>query len=171
MTSKTQQRNLTFVVVVGVIAVLAAVAVIIVSSNSASATGRDYSSIPQSRTADGAFVLGYEDAPITIVEFSDFTCPHCQQYAETIHRVIDEFVATGKAKLEYRMFPIVHPQYREFTAELAECAETVVRLDEALNLGQRLSTRPPLCGAATPRPHAERGERGHQQREHGEPRR
>ena len=65
MTSKTQQRNLTFVVVVGVIAVLAAVAVIIVSSNSASATGRDYSSIPQSRTADGAFVLGYEDAPIT----------------------------------------------------------------------------------------------------------
>jgi protein-disulfide isomerase len=112
---------MTFVVIVGVIAVLAAVAVIMVSSNSASATGRNYSDIPQSRTTDGGFVLGYDEAPITIVEFSDFTCPHCQEYAETIHRVIDDFVATGRAKLEYRMFPIVHPQYKDFTAELAEC--------------------------------------------------
>ncbi|MCI0352645.1 MAG: DsbA family protein [Acidobacteriales bacterium] len=117
-----QRRNLTFIVSIGIVAVLAAGAVILISSNSATGSSRDYSSIPQSRTEDGAFVLGNPEAPITIVEFADFTCPHCQEYAETVHRFIDEFVATGQAKFEYRMFPIVHPQYAEFTAELAECA-------------------------------------------------
>jgi protein-disulfide isomerase len=116
-----QRRNLTFVVIIGIVAVLAAGAIIMISSNSATSSSRDYSTIPQSRTDDGAFVLGYEDAPITIVEFADFTCPHCQEYAETMHRFIDEFVTTGKAKFEFRMFPIVHPQYADFTAELAEC--------------------------------------------------
>lgn len=123
MTSNSQRRNLAIITVIVVVAALAAVAVILISSNSTSAAGRDYSNIPQSRTEDGGFVLGNPDAPITIVEFADFTCPHCQEYAETIHRFIDEFVATGKAKLEYRMFPIVHPQYAPFTAQLAECAE------------------------------------------------
>jgi protein-disulfide isomerase len=121
MNSRPQQRNLALIAIIGVVAVVAAVAVILISSNSASAAPRDYSSIPQSRTEDGAFVLGHEDAPVTIVEFADFTCPHCQEYAETIHRFIDEFVVTGKAKLEFRMFPIVHPQYAPFTAQLAEC--------------------------------------------------
>jgi len=123
MTSNPQQRNLTIVAALIVVAVVAAVAVILISSNSSSAAGRDYSNIPQSRTEDGAFVLGNPDAPVTIVEFADFTCPHCQEYDETIKRFIDDFVVTGKAKFEYRMFPIVHPQYAPFTAQLAECAD------------------------------------------------
>jgi protein-disulfide isomerase len=120
---QSQQRNLSFIIAIGIIAILAAGAIIWISSNSATSTGRDYSSIPQSRTEDGGFVLGNPEAPITIVEFADFTCPHCQEYAETMHRFIDEFVATGKARFEFRMFPIVHPQYADFTAELAECAD------------------------------------------------
>jgi len=86
-------------------------------------SGRDYRQIPQTRTEDGAFLLGDHDAPITIVVFADFTCPHCQVYEETLSRFIDEYVVTGQARFEYRMFPIVHPQYAPFTAQLAECAD------------------------------------------------
>jgi len=121
MESQKQQRYLAVVVIVVAVAAIAAIAVILTSSNTTAAV-RDYSNIPQSRTEDGAFVLGNPDAPVTIVEFADFTCPHCQEYSESIHRFIDEFVVTGKAKFEYRMFPIVHPQYAPFTAQLAECA-------------------------------------------------
>lgn len=122
MTRQRPQQNLVFVIVLVVIALLVAVAVIIISSNSGGAI-RDYSNIPQSRTDDGAFVLGSPNAPITIVEFADFTCPHCQEYEGTIDRLINDFVVTGRAKLEYRFFPIVHPQYAVYTAQLAECTE------------------------------------------------
>lgn len=82
-----------------------------------------YEDIPQSRTEDGAFVLGEPDAPVTIVEFADFMCPHCQNYETTVHDFIELHVATGQARFEYRLFPIVHPTYSVFTAQIAECAD------------------------------------------------
>lgn len=82
-----------------------------------------YEDIPQSRTEDGAFVLGDPDAPVTIVEFADFMCPHCQDYQVTVHDFIEQFVTTGQARFEYRFYPIVHPTYSVFTAQIAECTE------------------------------------------------
>ncbi len=81
--------------------------------------------IPTSRTEDGGFVLGRPDAPVTIVEFADFLCPHCQLYAPTIDRFVEEFVLTGKANLEFRMVGYVDPTYSSLTARLAECAGTL----------------------------------------------
>lgn len=86
----------------------------------------DYSSIPQSRTEDGAFVLGNPEAVLTIVEFADFTCPHCQTYHEDIRRFISTYVATGQAKFEYRMMRATGNPYGDLAAHLAECAETVL---------------------------------------------
>src|SRR5690606_690163 len=82
-----------------------------------------YEDIPQSRTEDGAFVLGDPDAPVTIVEFADFMCPHCQNYETTVHDFIEQYVTTGQARFEYRLYPIVHPTYSVFTAQIAECAD------------------------------------------------
>ena len=82
-----------------------------------------YENIPQSRTEDGAFVLGEVDAPVTIVEFADFMCPHCQNYETTVYDFIEQHVTTGQARFEYRLFPIVHPTYSVFTAQIAECAD------------------------------------------------
>lgn len=82
-----------------------------------------YEDIPFSRTADGGFVLGDPDAGVTIVEFADFICPHCQDYQEIAHEFIDTYVATGMAKFEYRMFPIVDDTYSPLTAQWATCAE------------------------------------------------
>jgi protein-disulfide isomerase len=85
--------------------------------------GIDYSAIRQSRTEDGAFVLGDEAAPITIVEFADFLCPHCQTYHATMQQVIEEYVASGQAKFEYRMFPVVDPNVSPALAAMVECAD------------------------------------------------
>lgn len=82
-----------------------------------------YEGIPFERTADGAFILGDPDAPITVVEFADFMCPHCQNYHSTVTQFIEQYVKTGQARLEYRLFPIVHPTYSVYTAQLAECVE------------------------------------------------
>ncbi len=52
--------------------------------------------------------LGDEHAPITLVEYSDFTCPFCQSFRP----VLEAFVAAhpGKVKLYFKPFPIEsHP--------------------------------------------------------------
>lgn len=52
-------------------------------------------------------VLGKADAPATIIEFSSLTCPHCAAFhADTLQKIKQEWIATGKAKLVYRDFPL-----------------------------------------------------------------
>jgi len=82
-----------------------------------------YAGIPMSRAEDGAFVLGNPEASVKIIEFSDFLCPHCQEYKATIDVFIAEYVATGQAQFEYRMYPIIDPNISAFTAGLVECAD------------------------------------------------
>ena len=56
--------------------------------------------------------LGSPDAPVTIVEFSDFACPYCQALRPELERfVLDN---AGRVKLYYKPFPIAsHPHARE----------------------------------------------------------
>jgi protein-disulfide isomerase len=64
--------------------------------------------------------LGGADAPITIVEFSDFTCPYCAALRPVLERWVK--AREGRAKLVYKPFPIVsHPRAME-AAEAAEFA-------------------------------------------------
>lgn len=83
----------------------------------------DFSAIPQGRTEDGAFILGDPEAPITIVEFADFMCPHCQTYHQTMKEVVRNYVISGQARLEYRFVPVVDPNLSPLTARMAECAD------------------------------------------------
>src|SRR5690606_1092531 len=55
----------------------------------------DISEIPQGRLEDGGFYIGEENAPIIIVEFADWACPHCQTYRAIMDQVIEEYVVTG----------------------------------------------------------------------------
>jgi len=75
--------------------------------------------------ADDDAVLGNPDAPVTIIEFSDFQCPFCRKfYKETLPQIKKDYILTGKAKLVYRDFPLVqiHPGATP-AAEGAECAK------------------------------------------------
>ncbi len=68
-------------------------------------------------------VKGDADAPVTIVEFSDFQCPFCGNfYNKTLGLIEDEYVKTGKVKIIFRDFPLsFHPEAQP-AAEAAECA-------------------------------------------------
>ncbi|WP_221930932.1 DsbA family protein [Telmatospirillum sp. J64-1] len=52
-------------------------------------------------------VLGNPDAPVTIIEYSSLTCPHCAAFhRDTLPQVKAEWIDTGRAKLVYRDFPL-----------------------------------------------------------------
>jgi protein-disulfide isomerase len=67
-------------------------------------------------------VLGSPDAPVTIIEYSEYLCPYCRRFAlETLPLVRQEYVDTGKVKFVFRDFP-VHGQPSVVMAVVAECA-------------------------------------------------
>jgi len=68
---------------------------------------------------------GNEDAPVTIVEFSDFQCPFCSRfYEQTLPAIMENYVDTGKVKFVYRDLPLdsLHPNARPAHIA-AECAD------------------------------------------------
>jgi len=66
-------------------------------------------------------VLGNPDAPITIIEYSSLTCPHCRNFhLNTLPELKKNYLDTGKAKLVYRDFPF--DQLGLTAAVLARCA-------------------------------------------------
>ncbi|MEM6281411.1 MAG: thioredoxin domain-containing protein [Chloroflexota bacterium] len=118
--SASQQRTLLFGGIIAVAVVIGIVAIVISTTDARGGAKFDYDTIPQTFTEDGAPVLGDPAAPITIVEFADFQCPHCQTYTSTIAQVIENHVLTGEAKFEFRMFPSVDRQ--GFNFALIECS-------------------------------------------------
>jgi len=67
-------------------------------------------------------VLGSPDAPVTIIEYSEYLCGFCRRFAlETLPRIEEEYIETGKVRLVFRDFP-VHGQPAVVIAMVAECA-------------------------------------------------
>jgi len=68
-------------------------------------------------------VKGESGAKVTFVEFSDFECPFCSKFfTDALGKLTEEYVDTGKIKLEYRHFPLsFHPQAKPL-ALVSECA-------------------------------------------------
>lgn len=68
-------------------------------------------------------ILGNPEAPITIIEFASLTCPHCARFhMETLPRLKEEWLDTGKAKLVYRDFPTAPVALAVYAAMVARCA-------------------------------------------------
>lgn len=75
-------------------------------------------------TLAGDITRGSLDAPIVIVEFSDFQCPYCSRHTLTTQPVLDElYVASGKVRWVFKHFPIQNIHPFAFSASVAaECA-------------------------------------------------
>ena len=72
---------------------------------------------------DDDAVKGITDAPVTIIEWSDFECPFCGRfYEETLRQIEDKYIKTGKVKFVYRDFPLSFHTQAQKAAESAECA-------------------------------------------------
>ncbi len=74
-------------------------------------------------SADDDPVLGDKNAPVTIIEFSDFQCPFCRKFwTETLPSIKSEYIDTGKVKFVYRDLPLeqLH-QSALISAEAANC--------------------------------------------------
>ncbi|MFH1399157.1 MAG: thioredoxin domain-containing protein [Candidatus Woesearchaeota archaeon] len=68
-------------------------------------------------------VKGDPNAPVTIIEFSDFECPYCARfYQQTFDQIEEEYLKTGIAKIVFRDFPLVFHKNAQKAAEAAECA-------------------------------------------------
>lgn len=65
---------------------------------------------------------GPENAPVTIVEFSDFECPFCKRIHPTLQQVMETY--EGEVRLVYRQFPLnsIHPNAQK-AAEASLCAD------------------------------------------------
>ena len=69
------------------------------------------------------YSLGRADAPLTLVEFTDYQCPYCRRFAaETFPRLKHDWIDTGKLRFIVRDLPLeIHSRAR-FAAEVAHCA-------------------------------------------------
>lgn len=67
-------------------------------------------------------IYGSPDAPVTLIEYSDFECPFCKRFHRTAKQVVDE--SKGQVKWVYRHFPIeqLHPVKARKEAVASECA-------------------------------------------------
>jgi protein-disulfide isomerase len=109
------RRSLMFVtLVVAILAVAALFVVPRLGGGGASAAGVDLSLDQQPR-------LGAEGAPVEVVVFEDFLCPHCATFAESVApRLEREFVDEGVAALYAMNFVVIGPE-SERIAQVAEC--------------------------------------------------
>ncbi len=89
--------------------------------------------IPTQSTAPQVFrvsldddpVKGNPNAPVTVVEFSDFQCPFCLRFfQQTLPLIEKNYIDTGKIKFIYKDFPLdsIHPNARPAHIA-AECAD------------------------------------------------
>ncbi len=75
---------------------------------------------------DTDHIRGNPNAPILLVEYSDYDCPFCKNFDDTMQQIMREYGETGKVAWVYRHMPLeqLHPN----ASKIAEAAECVAKL-------------------------------------------
>lgn len=67
-------------------------------------------------------VKGNADAKVTIVEYSDFQCPYCGKFVkESMGQIEAQYIATGKAKIIFKDYPLSFHPFAQKAAEAGKC--------------------------------------------------
>ena len=75
----------------------------------------------QATPAVPEMTVGRDDAPVTLVEYAMFTCPHCAAFNQEIFpRLKTEYIDTGKVRLVFREVYFNKPSL--WAAMIARCA-------------------------------------------------
>ncbi len=73
--------------------------------------------------AGAHFVYGQADAPVTVVEFSNYLCPHCRDHSQkSLPRIFADYVDTGKVRYVFRDYPFPGQDNVVLASEAADCA-------------------------------------------------
>ena len=68
--------------------------------------------------------MGDEDAPVTIIEFSDFECPFCKRFNDqTFAQIKTNYIDTGKARIVFRHYPLPFHSNAQKASEASMCAD------------------------------------------------
>ncbi len=71
-------------------------------------------------TASRDHIYGNPNAPVSLIEYSDFECPFCKRFHPTAKQIIDTY--GGKVNWVYRHFPLpMHNPGAQIEAEASEC--------------------------------------------------
>jgi protein-disulfide isomerase len=102
---------------------VAVVAVTALAPRAVRAQGDETSDAVEMHLGALEYALGRADAPLTVVEFTDYQCPYCRRFeAETWPRLKHDWVDTGKVRFIVRDLPLeIHSAARP-AAEAAHCA-------------------------------------------------
>jgi protein-disulfide isomerase len=66
------------------------------------------------------YVMGKDNAPLVMVEYASFTCPHCAHFSNTVLPELEKkYIETGKMRYVLRHFPLNEPAMK--ASMLAEC--------------------------------------------------
>lgn len=115
-----------FYMVLGVVAV-AGLAILGYQMSRSSSVGIPVNAaiLPADTAGFRGYVLGSDSAPVEIVEYADYQCPWCAQFAlVTFPDVEERLIKTGRLRWRYRDYPLdgLHPHART-SAHSAACAD------------------------------------------------
>lgn len=72
--------------------------------------------------ADDDAVLGDPNAPVTMIEFSDYECPFCKRhFMQTFPKIKEKYIDTGKVKFIFRDFPLANHPRAQVASMASEC--------------------------------------------------
>lgn len=95
-------------------------------------------------------VQGAENAPVTVMEYASFTCPHCANFHEGPYKQLKaDYIDTGKVKFVFR--EVYFDKYGVWASMIARCAgpEKFFGITELMFKGQSEWAR---AGAMGPSP-------------------
>lgn len=113
------------------------------SANTAD-TINEYSENPLEIT-ESDHVRGSTDAVVTLIEYSDYECPFCQQFHPTVQRLLSEY--DGKVRWVFRHFPLPSHRTAAVKAQAAECVAELGGNDAFWQFTDILFTRGPSVPA------------------------
>jgi protein-disulfide isomerase len=106
---KRQQRMNMFLIIGGTVLILAALFISPYIVNAMRPVGAINQITEVARPYQDGRAIGNANAPVVIEVFTDFQCPSCKQYSETIEMSLinSEYVANGQVYYIFRQFPFI----------------------------------------------------------------
>jgi protein-disulfide isomerase len=117
-----RQSNARFLTALGLLAAVGVIAIVYVMNQPKAPIATTVAD-PASLGPAKGYLLGKPDAPVQIIEFADFECPACGNFAVvTEPDVRKRIIETGEASYRYYDFPLPMHKNTWFASEAAACA-------------------------------------------------